>query len=406
MADHPLDVLERRLEEAARRQLATPPRRSRRFLFLAAVLATFTAGGAAFAVTSLLPTGSPVAYRLGKPAPGKGYGTPVDGSVRMLTDSVKDPVGGLPWGLRSFATTRGYTCLQVGRVQDGKLGFVGRDRMFHELRPGVVTNPTQCVADDGAGHGFLALHYTALPAGADPLNCSTTPLTARSGLSACRTAELRSVDLGLLGASATALTARGGAKVDLLGPDRGYLLVGKGRAPQVKTVHGGAIMIVDDSRAALTPSSPKLTRVDYGARTCRVTTTTDPRGSCGDPPGFVPIPKPGNVDVRASVHARFIGAHALRIRFRAPVAVTGANAAYNVLVRLPHCDTSTAVGTDVEHNVAVGETVVKDIAVGSGCNGRYRVVVSYRSRRPYPRPGSSGLRYPGKIVDRVTVTKP
>jgi hypothetical protein len=403
MADHPLDVLERRLQDAARRQVAAAPRRSRRFVFFAALLATFTLGGAAFAVTSLLPSGSPVAYRLGPPAPGKGLGTPITGTVRMLTDTVADPDGGLPWGLRSFATSRGYTCLQVGRVQHGELGFIGRtDRRFHVLRPGVVVDQRQCVGNDGAGHGFLALHFGALPAGGDGASCD--PVRVRPNIPRCRASELRAVDAGLLGPAATGMTLRGGGQSALLGPDRGYLVVGRGKAPRVRTL-GKARAVESEDRASLTPSSPVIAGVDYGDTHCTVTADIATRGgSCGIPDGLVAIPQPEPAAVRARVTARVVRPGTIRVRFRAPVAIVDSRSTYNVLVRPPSCGAGRGVkSVNVEHNVAAGELVGVDFTHFCRRTGRFRVEVRYQTTPAYPRPGVQALARPGMTVGRTAV---
>lgn len=61
------------------------------------------------------------------------------------TDDVADPAGGPAWGLRYWETDRKYACVQVGRVDAGKLGQITRGKAFHELRLGVTRAQCQAV---------------------------------------------------------------------------------------------------------------------------------------------------------------------------------------------------------------------------------------------------------------------
>lgn len=54
-------------------------------------------------------------------------------TVRLHDARAPDPDGGPAWGVRTFRTVHGDRCVQVGRVVDDKLGFIGFDRVFHEL---------------------------------------------------------------------------------------------------------------------------------------------------------------------------------------------------------------------------------------------------------------------------------
>jgi hypothetical protein len=91
--------------------------------------------------------------------------------TRMLPIQVADPDGGPPWGLRLVKTTRGDTCIQVGRVEDGELGSLGidyswgNDHKFHPISPndGVADI---CGATDGAGQGFVSSTEHGWPASA------------------------------------------------------------------------------------------------------------------------------------------------------------------------------------------------------------------------------------------------
>ncbi|QEC48350.1 hypothetical protein FSW04_12745 [Baekduia soli] len=423
MSEHPLDTLERRLMAAAERQVAarrdrrTPRRgripRSRRALALVAALTSLLVGGGAWAATSLLSVGSPVPapYRFGAPAPGRGLGLPVPGTVHLLTTTVADPAGGLPWGLRSFATSRGFTCVQVGRVLQGRIGLLGTqgafggDGRFHELRVGVIADGTTCVPHDGAGQGFLGVHLGAVPAGgAGPSKC----IIYQSGRQTCPDRDLRSLDYGLLGPRATRVTYRtatGTRTVRALGPGGGYLVVGP-RAPtrEIRTKRGS--LSSDMYLATLTPDSSVIARVDYGAgESCRVVPTLGLRGACADPPGFVPVAQPAVGAVRTPIAARVVDRRVMRVRFTARVAVVDATSAYTIMVYPPaSCAPQGAIGTEVEHDVAAGGRVIKDVPMPCRRPGTYRVVVSYRTQARHPRVGTRpSLQDPGKRVGTLAV---
>jgi hypothetical protein len=64
-------------------------------------------------------------------------------TVAIVPVSDPDPAGGPPWGLRTFNTTDGARCQQIGRLQDGKLGYVDASGNF-------VESPVQATGCGGA----------------------------------------------------------------------------------------------------------------------------------------------------------------------------------------------------------------------------------------------------------------
>jgi hypothetical protein len=100
---------------------------------------------------------------------------------------VPDPDGGPPWGVRLVKTTRGETCIQVGRVVNGQIGALGidgawkDDHEFHEIKPNDQLADI-CGATDAAGHGFANEAAHGAPASVDvPLfNSSGGPGRCRS----------------------------------------------------------------------------------------------------------------------------------------------------------------------------------------------------------------------------------
>ncbi len=148
MSTDPVERLERELRRAVRTQAAPAPRwRERvwsrlRLPIALSAAAVALGGGAALAASQLVPEGPPLEELTPPPRPDEGAGV-VEGPSPLPALRMRDPHGGLPWGLRVFSSSRGGSCVQVGRVQGGRLGRVvaeaaGGDR-FRPLRaiPGV-----------------------------------------------------------------------------------------------------------------------------------------------------------------------------------------------------------------------------------------------------------------------------
>lgn len=235
-----LPDLERALLDAATRLDADVAedrrhiRRWRRAPLLAAVGSLFVAG-AAIAVTGLLDSGDPV------PA-GRGPGVmPVPATTGFTLASVRaaDPDGGPAWGVgtyaaspRAAASRTPVTCVVVGRVQDGRLGVVGRDGVFgddgrfHPLSPAAQSSGA-CAgrAKDGAfmlissGPPIPASGYTGAPGTAiggcrervDLDGPTVSPQTRRKlrGVPHCRVSGLRRVVAGFAGPRAVSATLAG-----------------------------------------------------------------------------------------------------------------------------------------------------------------------------------------------------
>jgi hypothetical protein len=429
MTDHPFDLLGRELDAAAARQVAPAPRsqRSRLRLLVITVVAGLGLSAAAWAAGSLL-SGDPVAYRYGAPpSPDTHYGTTVAGSVELLADDVPDPDGGLPWGLRSFTTSRGFGCVQVGRVQEGKLGVlalvqrggkVSARGEFHELRPAVLSQATTCLPLDGDGHAFLALHVLATTDAVPPI----CPLRRQqhgpgvrmhSSVPDCRGKDVRTIDAGLLGPRAASITSRvDGTErtAPARGDARGYLVVQRGArlATTSRKFARGVVRLATEAWIALTPASAVITRVAYrDAPPCAVKPSTSPDGACADPPGFMLIPQPRAKDVRATIRAFAApNRRGVRLRFRAPVAVKDGRSAYTVTIHVPRG----SYGTQLDRNVRAGELVRTTIDVpnlGKDHHpalrrGVHLVVVSYQVQPPRPRYGA-GLAYPGYRVGEARI---
>jgi hypothetical protein len=126
---------------------------------------------------------------------------PVPSTVAVSSISAPDPVGGLPWGLRTFELENGMVCSQVGRLQDGKIGRVDDNGVWTEsdLLPNGCGGPPS--ADiPGAAKGWGMTLAILNPADG---NCS---LPGEQGNSRPACVDMRSVYYGEMGTRLTRLT--------------------------------------------------------------------------------------------------------------------------------------------------------------------------------------------------------
>jgi len=420
----PFERLGDELEAAAQRQAraASPPRggRPRRVRTLAALVAALVLGAvaAAWAASSLLSSGDPVPYERGAPVWGRAQGAPVPGSVRMLTDDVADPDGGPPWGMRYWQTDRGFGCLQVGRMDGGRLGQI-TGKVFHELRVGVTGGRALggCYLLDGSGHAFVALHLDTL-AGGQPEPCppglrTDAVLNSGSGPVRCRRGT-RTLDFGLLGPNAESYTYRTAGRSPTatpLGAVGGYLVVQRRLRPVIRTfgfhhrdprldLRGPA-----EPAIALTPASQTFTRIAYRDGRCAVRVTSSPYGACRALAGYTPIPQPRIDDVRAPIRAFAApDGRGIRVRFRAPQTVVDGRSGYAIEVR-PVDHRRGFVVADYLHDVRAGQMVRTTVDLYNHRRGPYRIVVRFRSVKARPGPMAS-LAWPGLVVGQRRVVVP
>lgn len=173
------DQLERELKDAVRRRAHLPwyarmrqlPLRHRGLAVLVAALVIATPTVAAVgAVSGWFSQGQPDIYYPASST--SGLGKVLSNGDRLLPIRVADPDGGPPWGIRLIHTTRGATCIQVGRVEDGQIGALGidgawgDDHQFHEIKPNDQLADI-CGATDAAGHGFVNDDAHGAPASVD-----------------------------------------------------------------------------------------------------------------------------------------------------------------------------------------------------------------------------------------------
>jgi hypothetical protein len=130
----PLPTFDRMVDafaaEAVRARRHRPRRRS---AVVPLVVAALVTTGVTLAATGTVKIGAPATIEPSPPRVHAVVGAAVPGSAHLAAARAADPDGGPPWGVRTFRTTKGFLCAQVGRVAAGKLGLIGFDGAFHEL---------------------------------------------------------------------------------------------------------------------------------------------------------------------------------------------------------------------------------------------------------------------------------
>jgi hypothetical protein len=249
--------------------------------------------------TDAVPTNPPAVAKLplGTPAgpqaapSNKFQGAAIPSTVKLVAET-PDPHGGLPWGLREFQTTRGQTCLQVGRVQDGTIGVIGQDsawgndHRFHPISPNAYTGDS-CSATDAHGAVFNNVAVQGGIASADvPWGTGAQGGECRIGaqpqqFQACPPADLRDLDYGLLGPEAASITyadANGRLLTEPTnGPNGAYLIVRAGTTKSCSRQSGGGQSCVSGSGRTSGPSlqSGVITAVTYrNGHVCSLTAPT------------------------------------------------------------------------------------------------------------------------------------
>jgi hypothetical protein len=412
-----LDLIGEELTRAARRQVqgSRPGRRTRQLTgrLLAAphdgrrrawwrsprplgvvLAALVVSAGAAYGAVRLIGIGSPV-RPTGPLNPAVGEGIPAAGGSRLLALRVADPGGGPPWGVRIVHTTRGFVCLQVGRIEDGKLGELGiddafrDDGQFHPLPPDVLPNPAIGFSvGDNAMCGVAGRTFSAMAFGVDR---NAAPLTRRA---APPRRYRREISYGLLGPHALSVTYKTAHGQRTTPVERGtgvFLLVQHGAHPQP----GVGVMVAQGfGRRNAEHAGPNgvLTAVTYrfGGLTC--SDSRDPRAAHACPRPSKP-PATGRVNLHDPLHVALDIRHGLvfgaQLHFTAPYAVTSGREQYETELHLAACrDHSAIVGiTRVDRNLDSGSTIRVNLpyVFSNSCNRSAKItVVFYRSSASTP----------------------
>jgi hypothetical protein len=211
------DNVERQLRSATRRRAHLPW--LTRFAWtrirgIAAVLAVLViATPAVAAVSGWFSVGKP--NPAGHASPAAGTGAVRAGTARMLPIRIADPGGGPRWGLRLVRTSRGDTCLQLGRVEHGEIGSLGingawdNDHEFHEI-PANAAYADVCGATDAVGHGYFNDAQLGDNNNANPFPDHDCRIRGAGGggsqlAAVCPAGSNRLVFLGLLGPDAASI---------------------------------------------------------------------------------------------------------------------------------------------------------------------------------------------------------
>jgi hypothetical protein len=279
-----LPQLERDLLEAANRRYATSPRaalsetpgsnpglrvrvRALR-LPLIAFVCLVASTTIALAASGVILTGAPVRPE-GRLNPSVGEGVPSPGASRLLPVRVPDPEGGLPWGMRIVHTTRGEVCVQIGRVENGQLGELGIDGVFHDdgrfhPMPGDVLPETSRVGvhvGDNDATETVSCHLAGQVIVGVHRGVDRSAGAANGHERARPSSDLRDIYYGILGKPAVNVSYHDGAgvrSVAVLRPLGAYLIVR--RAAGGALVGSGAESL--GSEGDLPPSTP-LTAITY-----------------------------------------------------------------------------------------------------------------------------------------------
>jgi hypothetical protein len=347
----------RDLVAASRRQ---SPRRSPA-LALVLVLVAASGTAVALAASGVIGIGRPASFPPSatiSPRSGDGMPQGGPGGLGLLALRVADPAGGPPWGLRYFTTSRGYGCLEAGRVVDGHLGLLGQDGIAHDdgrLHPFASGSfqPDLCAPRDGAGHTFLSVSGSSFYAAGVPFDgypCSF----GHHGT--CPAGDRRQLLFGLTGPNGVSVSYRIDGKTvtqRTSGADGAYLIVLPATGRDDRSLSTGAL-----------PSSP-IASVQYaGGRSCSVAQAMRDRGChlVGYQAPLAPaLPKHGLRTTLAVTTSAQLGHRyryrRVRVSFKAPVAIESAAAQYQLQLRPSGACGKAEYGSETDYDVGRGQRV-------------------------------------------------
>lgn len=357
-----LEQLERDLLEAANRRLAdrahsVPGQEARAKrarvtkgwrLSLIACGCVLASATIALAATGVILKGAPVRPEE-QPNPEVGQGAPLPGASRLLSLRAADPEGGLGWGMRVVRTTRGELCIQIGRVQDGQLGQLGIDGVFHDdgrfhamsadVLPGSIRQGVNRGENDATATLSCALTGHAVAGEHRGVDRSAGGANGRESVRP--RSELRDIYFGLLGPQAVSVSYGAGrtpVTVPVLEPLGAYLIVRPAEPHEQVGVGGESIGSEGDL-----PAYPPLTAITYRfeGKLCERGPVVAPSGRAqiSDPCPGPHWPAVGHLpprelhqplNVRPEVNHRPIAG--VRISFKAPFAVTSAKQDYTIRI--------------------------------------------------------------------------
>ncbi len=373
-----LAQLERDLLEAANRRNAAnavatessgdapPSRFAARFrlrglrLPLIAFVCLLASATIALAADGVILSGAPVRPE-GRLNPGVGEGVPAPGASQLLALRVADPEGGLPWGMRIVRTTRGEVCVQIGRVENGQLGELGIDGVFHDdgrfhPLPADVLPETSRVGvkvNDEDATEAVSCHLAGQVVVGEDIGVDRSVGAADGGERKRPLSELRNIYYGMLGAPAVSVSYKAGKlsrALAVLQPLGAYLIVRRAAPKELEGSGGESLGSEGDL-----PASAPLTAITYrlDGKLCRrgpvlapggVEHLTDPCPEPHWPSAHYVVPR----DLHRPLHMQLKVAGrrvtAVQLSFTAPFAVTNAKEDYSVRIPTITCNRDDASG--------------------------------------------------------------
>ena len=343
--------------DATAPRLAARSRMRRLRLPLIAFACLLASATVALAASGVILGGAPVRPE-GRLNPGVGEGVPAPGASQLLALRIPDPEGGLPWGMRIVRTTRGEVCVQIGRVENGQLGELGVDGVFHDdgrfhPLPADVLPETSRVGvkvNDEDATEAVSCHLAGQVVVGEHIGVDRSAGAADGGERKRPLAELRNIYYGMLGAPAVSVNYKAG-KMDrtlaVLQPFGVYLIVRMAARKELEGSGGESL----GSEGDLPPSAP-LTAIVYrlDGRLCQrgpvippreVEHLTDPCPAPHWPPPHYVAPRNLHrpLHVQLQVENRLVTG--VRLSFTAPFAVTSAKEDY--VMRIPSISCSREV---------------------------------------------------------------
>ena len=367
--------------DASVRRLATRSRLRRLRLPLIALGCLLASATIALAASGVILRGAPVRPE-GQLNPSVGEGIPAPGGSQLLALRVPDPEGGLPWGIRVVRTTRGEVCVQIGRVENGQLGELGIDGVFHDdgyfhaIQTDILPETTSRVGvkvDDEDATEAVSCHFAGQVVVGRHVGVDRSAGAAGGGKQRRPLGELRNIYFGMLGASAVSVSYEAGntnRTLAVLRPLGAYLIVRRAAGKELEGSGGESLGSEGDL-----PASAPLTAITYrlGGKLCQRGPVLPPRGvqhladPCPEPhwpSGRYVAPR----DLHRPVHVRLQVRNSLvsgvRLSFTAPFTVTNAKQDYSVRIPAISCARE-APGRDVPVFGYSGWSLGRDVTRGA-----------------------------------------
>jgi hypothetical protein len=368
-------------------QFAARPRLRRLRLPLIAFACLLASATVALAASGVILGGAPVRPE-GRLNPGVGEGVPAPGASQLLVLRVPDPEGGLPWGMRIVRTTRGEVCVQIGRVENGQLGELGIDGVFHDDGrfhpiPADVLPETSRVGvkvNDEDATEAVSCHLAGQVVTGGHVGVDRSAGAADGGERKRPLGELRNIYYGMLGAPAVSVSYKAG-KTDrtlaVLQPLGVYLIVRRAARKELEGSGGESLGSEGDL-----PASAPLTAITYrmDGKLCRRGPVLQPWAveRLADPCPEPHWPSASHVaprNLHRPLHVQLQVSHRLvtgvRLSFTAPFAVTSAKEGYMVRIPAISCNRGVVASEAGEALGYSGWSAGRDVTRGSTVTHRF-----------------------------------